>query len=334
MPGRLHNLALCFDARFKRLGQLGDLEQAITLYSRVASAPTGPITTRFDASQNWILCARHARHHSLFHAHSVAITLLPQLAWIGFSLTRRYQELRYGADVVREAAAAALDAGLPRTAVEWLEQGRSIIWGELHQLRSSYEDLSSAHPEHAHRLRELSSALEQAGATREQSLSAISEGIPNEVHDATESLQQQTDRHCTLAIERDKLLQEIRSLPGFEQFLRYKEFSQLRASAHSGPVVILNTAENRCDALIVLAGVDHIIHVPLPHFTFKRSADLQMILKNFLRHAHIIRSDDREGQRTTLDGVSWQTFLATLWRCIVKPILDALAFSVRHVIGT
>ncbi|KAF8436610.1 CHAT domain-containing protein [Boletus edulis BED1] len=217
-------------------------------------------------------------------------------------------------DVVREAAAAALDAGLPETAVEWLEQGRSIVWGELHQLRSSDEDLTSAHPEHAHRLRELSSALEQAGAAREQSLSAISEGTPNEVHDAT----------------RDKLLQEIRSLPGFEQFLRYKKFSRLRASAHSGPVVILNTAENRCDALIVLASVDHAIHVPLPHFTFERSTYLQMILKNFLRHVHVIRSDDREGQRTTLDGVNWQTFLATLWRCIVKPILDALAFSVRH----
>ncbi|KAF8121599.1 CHAT domain-containing protein, partial [Boletus edulis] len=89
----------------------------------------------------------------------------------------------------------------------------------------------------------------------------------------------------------------------------------------------LNTAENGCDALIVLAGVDHAIHVPLPHFTFERSTYLQMILKNFLRHAHVIRSDDREGQRTTLDGVSWQTFLATLWRCIVKPNLDALAFS-------
>jgi hypothetical protein len=73
-----------------------------------------------------------------------------------------------GADVVREVAAAALDSGLLEIAAEWLEQGRSIVWGELFQLRSSYEELSSVHPDHAHRLRELSVALEHAGAARDR----------------------------------------------------------------------------------------------------------------------------------------------------------------------
>ncbi|KAF8121598.1 hypothetical protein EV363DRAFT_1457371 [Boletus edulis] len=175
-PSCLNHLGKSFFIRFRRLGEMSDLEEAISRYIDAISLTLfghphmpgrlhnlafnnfiftrcfGPITTRFDASQNWISCARHARHHSLFHAHFVAIILLPQLAWIGFSLTHRYQELRYGADVVREAAAAAaLDTGLPETAVEWLEQGRSIIWGELHQLRSSDEYLTSAHPEHAHK---------------------------------------------------------------------------------------------------------------------------------------------------------------------------------------
>jgi hypothetical protein len=60
-------------------------------------------------------------------------------------------------------------SGLPEAAVEWLEQGRSIVWGELFQLRSSFEGLSSAHSDHARRLQELSAALEQASATREKS---------------------------------------------------------------------------------------------------------------------------------------------------------------------
>ena len=59
-----------------------------------------------------------------------------------------------------------------------------------------------------------------------------------------------------LTIERDKLLQEIRVFPGFEQFLFRKDFPQLCALAHAGPVAILNTTESRCDALIVLADVD------------------------------------------------------------------------------
>jgi tetratricopeptide (TPR) repeat protein len=328
----LTNLGNSFKARFDCIGELSNLEQAISLYLRAASASIGPISVRFDASQKWISCAQHLRHHSLLHAYSIAISLLPELAWIGLSLTQRYYELRRGANVVREAAAAALDLGLPETAVESLEQGRSIVWGELFQLRSSYEELSSAHPDHAHRLRELSAALEHASATREKSLSALLERPQSAVHPTTESLRQEANAHRMLAIERDKLLQAIRRLPGFERFLLHKDFSQLRASAHSGPVVILNAAESRCDALIVLADVDHVIHVPLPTFTFRRSAGLQKMLEKLLGHARVICCDDRDGEPATRGCVSWEPLLSNLWIGVVKPVLDALAFSVRHSI--
>ncbi|KAF8127373.1 TPR-like protein [Boletus edulis] len=322
-PGRLNNLGNSFRARFKRLGELRDLEAAISLYSHAASVSIGPISERFRASRNWILCARCIHHPSLLRAHSIAINLLPQLAWIGLSLTHRYAELRRGADVVREAAAAALDSGFPELAVEWLEQGRSIVWGELLQLRGSYEQLSSAHPDHARRLRELSAALDDAGATREKPLSTFSESTDDPIHRATQTLQQVVDTHRTLAIERDKLLQDIRRLPDFNRFLLPKDFSQLRASAHSGPVVVLNAAERRCDALIVLANVDHVIHVPLPNFTFQRSIDLQGILKSFLRCTLV----ERTGQVERWDRGTWETFLSPLWKCVVEPVMDALAFS-------
>ncbi|KAF8547044.1 hypothetical protein OG21DRAFT_1527424, partial [Imleria badia] len=215
---------------------------------------------------------------------------------------------------LNKAAAAALDSGLPETAVEWLEQGRSIVWGELFQLRSSYDELSLAHPDHARRLRELSAALEHASATREKS-SVLSEEYSSATHRATESMQQEADKHRALAIERDKLLQKIRDLPGFEQFLLRKQFSQLRDAAYSGPVVILNAAESRCDALIILTEVDH------------RSAGLQNMLVKLLGHARAIRSDDRKGDPATLHGVSWESLLSTLWNGVVRPVLDALAFS-------
>ncbi|KAF8547177.1 hypothetical protein OG21DRAFT_1366082, partial [Imleria badia] len=331
-PGYLCNLGNAFRTRFLRHGDPSNLEQAIFLYSCAASASTGPIRVRFQASKSWISCTRQKRHHSLLHAYSAAISLLPELAWIGLSLSHRYDELGRGADMVREAAAAILDSELPETAVEWLEQGRSVVWGELYKLRSSYEELSAAHPDHARRLRELSAALEHAGTTREKSL-VLLEQPSSATHRATESLQQEADKHRALAIERDKLLQEIRGFPGFEHFLLRKQFSQLRASAHSGPVVILNAAENRCDALIVLAGLDHAIHVPLPAFTFQRSAGLQNMLEKLLGHARVIRSDDRKGDPATLRGVSWESLLSTLWNGVIKPVLDALAFSVRRTPG-
>ncbi|KAF8444075.1 CHAT domain-containing protein [Boletus edulis BED1] len=327
IPGKLNNLAHSFRARFDRLGELSDLKDAISLYSHAASLPIGPIRDQFHASRNWISCARRMRHPSLLRAHSTAINLFPQLAWIGLSLTHRYAELKRGADVVREAAAAALDSGFPELAVEWLEQGRSIVWGELLQLRGSYEQLSSAHPNHAHRLRELSAALDDAGATREKTLSTFLESADDVMHHTTRTLQQDADTHRKLALERDKLLQEIRRLPDFERFLLPKDFSQLRASAHSGPIVMLNAAERRCDALIVLADVDHVIHVPLPGFDFQWAAHLQNTLRALLGHARITRFDDRKGKLATGGGGSWESLLSTLWNGIVKPVLDALAFS-------
>ncbi|KAF8135605.1 TPR-like protein [Boletus edulis] len=326
-PGILNNLGNSFKARFQHLGEPSDLENAISLYSHSASVPIGPISVRFRASRNWISCARHMRHPSLLRAYSIAINLFPQLAWIGLSLTHRYAALKRGADVVREAAAAALDSGFPELAVEWLEQGRSIVWGELLQLRNSYEELSSAHPDHARKLRELSAALDNAGATREQSLSTFSELTVDAMHCTTQTLQQDADRHRKLAIERDRLIQEIRRLPGCERFFLPKDFSQLRASAHSGPVVILNAAETRCDALILLADVDHVMHVPLPNFNLQRSVGLQNMLGTLLGHARATPFDDRKGMPATRGAGSWETLLSTLFNGVIKPVLDALAFS-------
>ncbi|KAF8548856.1 hypothetical protein OG21DRAFT_667971 [Imleria badia] len=326
-PARLYTLGNFFFTRFENTGELSNLQQAISLYLHAASSPSGTIKFRFLAAQKWIESARRIRHHSLLHAYSVAIDLLPQLAWIGLSLTDRYRELKEGADVVREAAAAALDSGLRESAVEWLEQGRSIVWGELFQLRSSYEELSTAHPDHAHRLRELSAALEHASANHETTLSALLEEAQIAAHRPTESSEQDAVRHRLLAIERDKLLHEIRGFPGFERFLLHKDFSELRASAHSGPLVLLNAAETRCDALIILADVDHVIHVPLLKFPFTRSAGLQKMLDKLLGNARGSRSDDRKGDPSTR-GVSWESLLSTLWNDVVKPILHALAFSI------
>ena len=311
-PSRLNNLGNSFRTRFSRFDNLSDMEHAISLFFRAASDLLGPATVRFRASQNWITCARAIRHPSLLHAYSISINILPQLAWNGLSFSARYTELAQGADVVREAAAAALESGLPETAVEWLEQGRSIVWGDLFQLRSSYEDLSLSYPNRAYRLRELSAALECASATHEKSLSALSEPTPS----ATRSLQQEADRHRALAIEREKLLRDIRKLPGFERYLLQKDFFWLRTFAHSGPVVILNAAESRCDALVVLSNVDHVIQVPLPNLTFQQSIGLQKNLQHILDGAH----------------ANWERFLSSLWRCVVKPVLDVLGFSVRDVI--
>ena len=310
---------------------MNDLQQAVLSYSHAACDHAGPIAVRFHASRQWIFCSRLLGHQTLLDACYVAVRLLPQLAWIGLALSHRYRELIEAADVVREAAAVALDSGRPETAVEWLEQGRSIVWGGMLQLRSSHDELSYAYPDLSSRLRELSAALELASSTREKSMSSPLEQASSPEPCTVVTLQQMAHDHRTLAIERDKLLEDIRKLPNFERFLLHKEFSQLRASAHGGPIVVLNVTETRCDALIILANVDHVVHVPLSNFTLQRSIDLRTSLGGFVRHASTV-PNGRDGRPVPQENRSrLEPILASLWKCVVKPVLDALALSVRDI---
>ena len=151
-----------------------------------------------------------------------------------------------------------------------------------------------------------SAELDQASGTHEKSLSGLLEHTRDLVHYITEHPRQAADKHRSLAIERDNLLQEIRHLPGYDQFLRRKQFCHLRASAHSGPVVILNAAETRCDALVVIADLDRVIHIPLTNLTFKQSTHLQNTMKNFVREARAGR-----GARPVRDN--WVPTLSILY---------------------
>lgn len=79
------------------------------------------------------------------------------------------------------------------------------------------------------------------------------------------------DQRMSLAREWDDLLVEVRNLPGFEDFLRPPELSELLTSAVDGPVVVLNVSRWRSDALIVTtAGVRSI---PLPKVTLEETHD-------------------------------------------------------------
>lgn len=60
-----------------------------------------------------------------------------------------------------------------------------------------------------------------------------------------------TDRRIALAREWEAVVDEVRGLPGFEDFLRLPSLDGLLEAASAGPVVIVNVSRWRCDALMV-----------------------------------------------------------------------------------
>ena len=311
----LGNLGLAFLERFERLGHRSDLLSAVAHFSGAACSVVCPPSMRFQASLHWISCARKLGDGTLLDAYSCTINLLPQIAWIGLPLKDRYRGLLLAADVVRDAAATALEFGHTEIAVEWLEQGRSVVWAQHFQLRTPLDALRSVYPNLADHLERVSSELEHASASHDQfTFQRIGES----------SLEQHTQRHHALALEQERLLEQIRSMPSFERFLLPKLFSQLRASAHSGTVVLLNASEQRCDALIITTNSVTVLHVPLPDMSYKHAEYLRSSLD--ASRIHHGRGSERAARPIRLHGMDF--ILAELWRNVVKPVLSALNFPV------
>jgi hypothetical protein len=314
-PQFLTNLGKSLSYRFEQLHEPHDYQELLSKYTQAACSETGAAHVRFEAASRWAYSAQLVEHPSLLQAYDRTIELLPELAWLGLSIGDRHRLILEAGLVVRDAAAAAIGAHKWSTAVEWLEQGRSIIWGQILNLRTPVDDLRKHHPELADELLSLSMQLERAG-TR----SSSAEVYPPQL------LQSVAQKSHVIAVERDQLLKKIRQLAGFERFLLSKPISELSFAATLGPVVLLNGSQYQCDALILMPGCrDEVIHIPLPNFTLDDAQALRKSLGSVVRGA--ARSNRLEGQREGQlpPDEEFSNILSVLWGRIVEPVLDGLS---------
>ncbi|KDQ58318.1 hypothetical protein JAAARDRAFT_192907 [Jaapia argillacea MUCL 33604] len=231
-PGCLTNLGASLLCHFEHSRDEAMFELAMKTLSTAAQSNVGSLSVQFQAGITWAQQAQKAHHTSLLTAYSTLLTLLPQLAWLGLPMHERHRELTEAGNLARDAASAAIEAGQFGTAVEWLEQGRSVVWGQLLQLRTPINKLQQVHPQLAAQFTQVSGQLQQT-STPSHSSGTSSQHFLEEV----------AQEHCRLTVEWEVLLGEIRGIKGFDRFLLPKLFSQLKGAAHSGPVVILNTSK-------------------------------------------------------------------------------------------
>ncbi|KAK6984236.1 CHAT domain-containing protein [Favolaschia claudopus] len=295
-PGALVNLSRSLGQRLHLLNDAEDFEKLLHSYASAACSSSGPASVRFDAAKRFAALA-HIGHPSLsLSVYATAIGLLPELAWLGLSITDRHHHILKAGTLVRDAAAAAIAAGDPQKAVEWLEQGRSIIWGQFLGLRTPVDELKQRHPRLAERFIFLSKTLESARAetrsTNEYPTPQPTNVISRKFHE--------------IAVQRNDLLDQIRQQPGFE---------------HG----ILNISEHRCDGLILLSDLDgEVIHVPLKNFELSEAQSLAVSIVGTTGRAERLNGC-REGQLIPDELLS--NILSKLWINIVQPILQAIAIN-------
>ena len=135
-------------------------------------------------------------------------------------------------------------------AIELLDQGRSILWSQTSNFNQDLDDLQRVDAD-------LASDLDNVGKF-------LAQGCFRDPKDPLSETDAQLYRQH--AEKWEELVHRIRGLPGFHQFLLPSPISTLWTAAAGGPVVIINSSEFRCDAVIVPSQGDLVL-VPLPDIT-------------------------------------------------------------------
>ena len=151
------------------------------------------------------------------------------------------------------------------------------------------------------------------------------------------SLQDEAHTHVKLAGEWNQLIDEIRGISGFHNFLRPLQTSDLLKDLPTdGPIILINVHETRCDALALISGPDAPVHVPLNSFTHSLASELRACLRKLLSSGGLRLRDTDRANRPVFDdddeALSEIHFiLEELWRRVVKPTLDGLGYLVSFL---
>ncbi|KAF8139121.1 CHAT domain-containing protein [Mycena galopus ATCC 62051] len=138
----------------------------------------------------------------------------------------------------------------------------------------------------------------------------------------------------SLVEERNKLIQDIRKQPGFEYFLRPKSYRVLRQASQKGPVVILTSHKEHCNAIILLnpTAVEP-VHLPLPHVTVELLKSRREMLTDLIKRCGVrncqTSSSSRlfgshEGCSKNLTEECFEEILTWLWNHVVGPVYQEL----------
>ncbi|KAF9524209.1 CHAT domain-containing protein [Crepidotus variabilis] len=320
-----HNLGDSLMSCFNQTKKEGDCQAAALNYRLAATQNTGRPTARLHAARRWARCLLVLNNEEALHAYSIAIELLPLVASLHQTIHNRHKQLFDISDLTSEAVAMALLLQRNDLALEWFEQGRCLIWTQLNQLRTPVDLLRHHDAGLAERFLAVSKALETSGSRSEtpwQADSTITQ------HIAVES---QVRLHLKLAEEFEQLLANVRSHPGFSDFLRPpKTASILSRLPAGGPIVIINLQKATCNALALIHGADDPLRICLNNFSYQKAELLRKQLGYHLTCEKVRLSDsaERAGRPAVHpDRAGLHHILRELWNGVVWPILEALGYS-------
>ncbi|KAJ7229358.1 CHAT domain-containing protein, partial [Mycena rebaudengoi] len=295
---RLQYLAMSFTDRYDRSGDVKDLEAALSSYSNSFQSNTLDLVKSWHSAFDWASLAKEHRPSDIPKAYSAAFNLLPEILWIGSSVSVRQDvNRRFNvSQATSDAIAACIDSLNLQLAIELLEQGLGTTFQQLLQLKINLDFLPQGEAE---KLKLLSVELYSGNALHPQRVAA----------------------------NRNTLINEIRNRPGLENFLRPKPYSDLCQVSQHGPIIILNSHLDHCDSIILLNPTSDPLHIALPSVSVDHLKAQKSLLRDLIKGRNVRSREPpparlygyQEGIELGMDG-----FLSWVWTCIVQPIYVAL----------
>ncbi|QRV85630.1 CHAT domain protein [Ceratobasidium sp. AG-Ba] len=310
----MRQLGLSYRARFAETSDPKDLDMAVEHFEKATKLISGPPSSKLKAAFDWARCSYFNRLSSTREAYGHLIQLLPQVAWIGNNVSNRYNRLQKLDGLASEAVTLAIFHGDYSTALEWMEEGRSIVWSQMLKLRTSLEQLSVVNETLAKAIREAAQNLETLSGNTIAQVGA-SEWRSNE---------QVAQRYRRAAERWDESVSQARSLPGMDQFLLPQTSSRLVQAAHSGAIVLLITQSGESHALVIPKGGSQVSYVALPRFSIEKGDFAQAQLARSLQRQG--RGDRGFAAGFPLKDDKVEKILLMLWVDVVKPVLESLGY--------
>ncbi|KAJ7747124.1 CHAT domain-containing protein, partial [Mycena maculata] len=299
LPNWHQVLAMCLWLRYRRSENVQDLEDALSNYHESFKGPTSDFIGSWRAALLWASFAKRDRPSEMLNAYSAAFNLLPDILWIGSSISvRQHTNRRINiTQAISDAINACIDYPNLTLAIEILEQGMGTTFQQLLQLKANLD------------------FLPQADATKLQRLSM-------QLYNGTAS----DEELPRIAAERNTLLTELRQRPGLEYLLRPRPFTELCQASQHGPIVILNSHSAHCDSFILLNPTLDPIRISLPEVSLDRLRRVKAQLKDMVRGRNIRSTEleisrmkgKREGKMDLKDILTW------IWTSIANPVYLAL----------
>jgi len=296
------------------------LREAMDCFHRASEVVCAPPLTRVQALAQFAMlaCAEPARAKQALAAMETVVTLLPQIS--PRTLARSDREHRVGTFIglAEVAASAALAAGDPERAVELLEATRGRLVADTIDARGSdVARLRAEQPLLAQEFEELRERREVLERTEARTL--ISLGGLNETAEENKAAHDLTQSRVSAQSEWDALLDRIRAIDGFSEFLAPLKIAELAGHASQGPIVYLFAGH----ALILSGDPERqrVRPLELDGLTRREAlahADLLMRASRVASDGAESPTTRRSAQQSIFDVLEW------LWNTVAEPVLTAL----------